>query len=174
MGGFNSVAQSAGLNVSALMEEMTTATEIVTANCRYMRPVRPGRKPVGTNTASSTSVVAITGPVTCFMALRVAARESKPSSAMIRCTFSTTTMASSTTRPMARISANNEMVLALKPSASRTAKVPISDTGIASVGISVDRQSCRNRKTTRTTRTKAMTRVITTSSIVSFTNRVVS
>ena len=39
-----------------------------------------------------------------------------------------------------------------KPSSGNTANVPISDTGTASIGISVARQFCRNRKTTMTTR----------------------
>jgi len=40
------------------------------------------------------------------MDLRVASRGESPSSAMIRSTFSTTTMASSTNRPMASTMAN--------------------------------------------------------------------
>ena len=55
--------QSAGESVSALIDEITTATEIVTANWVNSRPVMPGMKVTGTNTASNTSVVAITGPV---------------------------------------------------------------------------------------------------------------
>ena len=66
----------------------------------------PGSNATGTNTASSTSVVAMIGPVTCIIALRAASAGSRPSSCMSRCTFSTTTMASSTTRPIAKISAN--------------------------------------------------------------------
>ena len=57
--------------------------------------------------------------------------------------FSTTTMASSTTMPMARTSPNSVSVLMENPNALMTAKVPTSDTGIVSVGISVARQSCR-------------------------------
>ena len=52
-------------------------------------------------------------------------------SSILCSTFSTTTIASSTTMPMARTMANREMVLALNPSASRTANVPISETGTA-------------------------------------------
>ena len=44
---------------------------------------------------------------------------------MFRSTFSTTTMASSTTMPMASTRPKSESVLMLKPSASMTAKVPI-------------------------------------------------
>ncbi len=57
------------------------------------------------------------------------------------------------------------------PSASITAKVPISETGTAISGISVARTAPRNRKTTRTTRTKASSSVSTTSWMLSSTNR---
>ena len=67
----------------------------------------PGMKIVGTNTASSTRVVAITGLVICSIALAVASLGGRPSSAMMRSTFSTTTIASSTTMPIARTSANS-------------------------------------------------------------------
>lgn len=36
---------------------------MVSANWRYSSPDRPGKKAIGTNTASSTRVLAITGPV---------------------------------------------------------------------------------------------------------------
>ena len=103
--------------------------------------MRPGSSATGTNTASSTSVVAMIGPVTCVIALRAAAAAASPSSCMRRCTFSTTTMASSTTTPIARISANSVIVFAEKPSASRMAKAPISDTGIVTEGTKAARQS---------------------------------
>jgi len=125
------------------MEDITTATHIVTANCLYSCPLMPGMKATGTKTARSTRVVATIGPVTCPMALTVAGLGLSLRWSIIRYTFSTTTMASSTTRPMAMIRANREMVLALYPRASRTANVPISETGIVTVGTRVARQSCR-------------------------------
>ena len=76
-------------------------------------------------------------------------------------------MASSTTMPIASTSASSEMVLAEKPSASSTAKVPIRLTGTAISGMSVARRLPRNRKTTITTSTKASISVWITSSIVS-------
>ena len=96
------------------------------------------------------------------------------SSSITRSTFSTTTIASSTTMPIASTSASSETVFALKPISSRTAKVPISDTGTAMIGISVVRSLPRNRKTTRATSTNASRSVWMTSSIVAFTNTVVS
>ena len=58
--------------------------------------------------------------------------------------FSTTTIASSTTMPIASTRPNSVSVLIEKPNALMTANVPTSETGMVSVGISVVRQSCRN------------------------------
>ena len=54
-------------------------------------------------------------------------------------------MASSTSEPITRISANIVRTLIENPSGTSTTKVPMRLTGIASVGISVARQSCRKR-----------------------------
>ncbi len=69
--------------------------------------------------------------------------------------FSSMTMASSTTRPMASTSASRVSVLMLNPSASMIAQLPISDTGMVTSGISVARSERRNRKMMRMTRTTA-------------------
>jgi hypothetical protein len=91
----------------------------------------------------------------------------------MRSTFSTTTMASSTSRPMASTIANMVSVLIEYPNAASTPNVPISTTGTAMVGISVARQFCRNRYITTTTSTMASIRVITTSLIDTVTKGVV-
>ena len=52
--------------------------------------------------------------------------------------------------------------------------MPISDTGTATTGMKVARQFCRNRYTTSTTSTIASASVLTTSSIDTWTKRVVS
>lgn len=57
------------------------------------------------------------------------------------------------------------MRLMVIPNAERTMNVPMSDTGTASVGINVERQSPRNRNTTSDTSTKASNSVWTTFSI---------
>jgi len=107
------MAQSAGESDSALIALMTIAAEIVTANWRNSSPERPGMKPIGTKTDSSTRVMAMIGAVICAMAFFVAsAGVSSGSSDITRSTFSTTTMASSTTMPMASTMASSEMVFA--------------------------------------------------------------
>ena len=128
----------------------------------------------GTNTASRTSVVAITGPVIWPIALRVASRGSSPSSAIRRSTFSTTTIASSTTIPMASTSAKSETVFSDIPSISRKANVPISETGMATAGMIVARQLPRNTNTTDTTRIKVRISVEITSDSDCSTKRVLS
>ena len=70
---------------------------------------------------------------------------------MLRSTASTTTIASSTTMPIANTSPNSVRVLIEKPSSSKTEKVPTSATGTAEIGMIVARQLCRKRKMTSET-----------------------
>src|SRR5947208_8922578 len=72
-------------------------------------------------------------------------------------------MASSTTKPVAIVSAINERLLRLKPKRYMAPKVAISDTGTATQGINVARQLRRKKNTTSTTRHTAMTSVRSTS-----------
>ena len=116
----------------------------------------------------------MTGLDTSAIAARVAASGSSPFSSIFSVTASTTTIASSTTRPMASTSANSVSVLIEKPSATKMVKVPSSDTGTASIGIRVARQLSRNRNTTSSTSAVAMNNVISTSLIDSRTNSEVS
>jgi hypothetical protein len=102
----------------------------------------------------------MTGPDTSSIALSVASRGLMPSS-MWCSTASTTTIASSTTSPMASTRAKSDSVLIEKPSSGKTAKVPISETGTAIIGISVARQFCKKIKTTRRTSTIAINNVCT-------------
>ena len=82
---------------------------------------------------------------------------------MMRSTFSTTTMASSTTMPMARISPRSVNMLSEKPKMSMNPNVPMSEMGTATTGISVARQLCRERKTTKMTKARASKSVLYTS-----------
>ena len=95
-------------------------------------------------------------------------------SASMCSTASTTTIASSTTMPIASTSANSEIVLAEKPSASITAKLPTSATGTATIGTSVARSRPRKTNTTTATSPKASKSVVTTLSIEAVTKTVVS
>src|SRR5262249_52498219 len=136
---------SAGVSVSELNAEIETENAIVSANCRNKMPVVPGNSATGTNTDTSTSEVAITAPATSFIATDAALCGSVIPSTMCRSTFSITTMASSTTSPVASVIPNKVSVLIENPSSCTKMNVPISDTGIVIAGINVVRQSCKNR-----------------------------
>ena len=125
----------------------------------------PGMKLVGMNTPHSTSAIAINAPDTSSIVLCAASRGESPSSSIKRSIFSTTTIASSTTIPIASTMPNSERLLRLKPKPASTARLPISDTGIAMIGINAARQLCRNSSTTKATRISASTSVCSTASI---------
>ena len=73
---------------------------------------------------------------------------------------STTTMASSTTMPIASTIANRVEKLIVKPSAAMAAKAPMMVTGTVVAGTKVARQSCRNTRITTSTSTAASIRVL--------------
>src|SRR5262249_19303434 len=171
----NSKPQRAGDRLSAFNAEISIDTDTATANCLYNWPVIPGMNADGTKTENTASVIAMIGPVTSAIAASVAAAGVNSGCVSNLCsTASTTTIASSTTMPIASTSANSDTVLAEKPSASMTAKVPISATGTAMMGISVARKLPRKMKTTIATSTKASISVWITLSMVASTNTVVS
>ena len=76
-------------------------------------------------------------PEIWLMALRVAALGGRPSSAIMRSTASTTTIASSTTIPMTSTMANMVITLIDMPKYEMAANAPNNETGTAMVGISV-------------------------------------
>ena len=147
---------------------------MVSANWRKRMPVVPGKNATGTKTATRTSEVAITALATSFIATEAARCASVMPSAICRSTFSITTMASSTTKPVARVMPNIVRVLMEKPSSFTKAKVPTSETGIVMAGIIVVRHSWRKTKMTRMTRMMASIRVVITSLIEELTTLVVS
>ena len=106
------------------------------------------------NTAHSTSAIAISAPPTSSIDLIAASRGDSPCS-ILRSTFSTTTMASSTTMPIASTSPNSDRLLSENPNTLIMKKVPTSEIGIATIGMTAARQVCRNSTMTRTTRTTA-------------------
>ena len=64
---------------------------------------------------------------------------------MWRVTFSSTTMASSTTKPVATVSAMSDRTSSVNPARYMMPKVPINDSGTATDGISAARAFLRNR-----------------------------
>ena len=73
--------------------------------------------------------------------------------------FSNTTIASSTTKPIASTKANIVRVLTVNPNKAINAKVPIKQTGIVTKGMMDARKVLRKRKITKATSTIASTMV---------------
>src|SRR6266566_5352792 len=126
----NRMAASAGDKVSALNSDMAIENAIVSENCLYRIPVVPGKNDTGTNTEISTSDVATTALDTSAMATDVAPCGSVPSRFIWRCAFSMTTIASSTTSPVAKVIPKSVRELIEKSKILMKAKVPMSDTGM--------------------------------------------
>ena len=72
--------------------------------------------------------------MTCFIDFFAASPGVSSSSFIIRLTFSTTTIASSTTSPIARTRASKVIIFILNPTARRNAKVPINEITSCGVG----------------------------------------
>ncbi|MNI28646.1 hypothetical protein D3C73_824340 [compost metagenome] len=109
-------------------------------------------------------VVATTAKKTCRAPRSAATRGGSPWSRR-RWMFSTTTMASSTTRPMASTRASSVSRFSEKPSGARTMKVDSKQMGATIDGMSAARRLPRKMKLTRATRAMAMPMVIHTSSM---------
>ncbi|CAK0369081.1 Uncharacterised protein [Burkholderia pseudomallei] len=90
---------------------------------------------------------------------------------MWRWMFSTTTIASSTTSPIASTIASSVSRFSEKPAASISAAEPTSDSGIVSTGMITARNEPRNRKITTTTIAIASVSVERTSAIDALTKR---
>ncbi len=76
--GFSNIAASAGESDSALKADSSTEIAIVSANCWYIRPVRPPRNATGMNTAERMSAMPTTAPDTSFIACCVASFGARP------------------------------------------------------------------------------------------------
>ena len=130
--------------------ETAMATDRVTANSRNSRPTIPPISKIGINTAISDRLIETTVNPISLAPRRVASCGDIPSSRW-RVMFSITTIASSTTNPVAIVKAISDRLLMLYPSRYMTPNVPIKDTGTATLGISVARRLRRNTNTTSTT-----------------------
>ena len=136
--------QSIGVSVIETTPEMRIAVVIVTANSRNSRPRIPLMKRIGMNTAASDVVIVrMVNPIS-FEPLSDASSGLSPCS-MWRTMFSSITIASSTTKPIERMSAIIDRLFRLKCSISMTANVPRMEKGSASAGMSVADPLCRNR-----------------------------
>src|SRR5499427_8954742 len=134
--GRSHIALCVGFKVAALMALSSAVAAITSANCAYMRPVKPGRNAAGRNTDISTSVMPMIGPSSWRMAALAASRPDMPFS-MLWTAPSTTTIASFTTMPIASTIANRVEKLTVNPSAAMAANAPMMVTGTVVAGISI-------------------------------------
>ena len=141
-----------------MTSEIITAADSVTANSRNSRPICPSMNSSGMNTATSDRLIDSTVKPTSRAPSSAASTRSMPFS-MWRIVFSSTTMASSTTKPVATVSAIRLRLFRLKPSRYITPKVPSSDTTVATAGTMVARTLRKNSPTTSTTSTIEIIRV---------------
>ena len=142
-----------------MTSEISTAAERVTANSRNSRPTWPCMKRSGMNTATSETLIDSTVKPTSLAPSSAAFMRSMPAS-MWRAVFSSTTIASSTTKPVATVIAIRLRLLSEKPSRYITPNVPSSETIVATAGITVARTLRRKTLTTTTTRTIEIRSVI--------------
>src|SRR5699024_9495402 len=156
-------ALNAGVSVSDTTSDHKVAVAMVNANCRKNWPEIPSRNAVGMNTPASTSTIEIKAVPTSSIVLCTASRGFMPSS-MFREASSTTTMASSTTIPMASTKPNSVRLLSEKPKRLIMVNVPINEIGIASIGMIDARNDCRKSTMTITTKIMASKIVLYTSS----------
>src|ERR1700693_4685072 len=105
--GLRRTAARAGLKVSETKQEITVEAAMVVANCLKNRPEMPEMKAEGTKTAQRVSAMAMSAVDTSLIVWCAASRGDMPRT-MLRSTFSTTTVASSTTIPTARTRPNSE------------------------------------------------------------------
>ena len=149
---------SMGVRESEIAPEMRIAMAIVTANSLSRRPRIPPMNSTGINTAASESVMErIVKPIS-RPPLSAASIGVSPCS-MWRTMFSRTTMASSTTNPTARMRAMSEKLFTLNPRRYMPPNVPMIESGIAALGMSVARTFRRKIKITSTTSTTARSSV---------------
>ncbi len=151
-----------GVVTSDTTSEMRIAAERVIANSRKSRPTMPPIKRIGMNTAISEMLIENTVKPISRAPTSAASSGPRPASRW-RVMFSSTTIASSTTKPVATVSAISERLSRLKRSRYITPRVPTSDTGTATAGTIVARILRRNAKTTRVTRPIEIRRVRSTS-----------
>ncbi len=134
------------------------ASERVSANSRNRRPTIPPIRRIGRNTAINEMLIDSTVNPTSRAPASAASTRPLPASAW-RDIFSSTTIASSTTKPVAIVRAISDKLFKLKFRRYIAAKVPTIETSTATLGMIAARISRRNKKTISVTKRTAMTKV---------------
>ena len=156
------------------MALMSAVAAMVRANWRYSCPVMPPRNAVGRNTAISTSVMAMTGPVTSFIAWIVASRGAMPLLDVVRRVLDDDDGVVHDDADGQHQAEQGEQVDREARAAGMKANAPMIVTGTVVAGTSSARQLCRNTRMTISTSTPASSSVVYTSWMAASTNLVVS
>jgi hypothetical protein len=140
---------SSGTTVTATTSDASSATTTVNANGRKKLPAMPLRNAIGRKTATVVSVDDATAVVISRAPVYAATIGRSPSDTW-RLTFSSTTIESSTTRPMATIIPPRVRMFRVMPCHHSTISATSSDSGIETAATSVARPLRRNAKMTST------------------------
>ena len=149
---------SIGISVIATTSEMPIASATVSAWSRNSCPAIPCTKTSGRNTAIVVSVEATTAMLTSRVPAMAASRMPRPRSRALAID-SSTTIESSTTRPVASARPPSDITLRLRPKRPMKKNVAMIDTGSDSPTTNVLQPSRRNRKMIRIASRPPMTRV---------------
>src|SRR5579862_3195123 len=145
-----------GVTVSETTMEMAMAMERITANSRNRRPTTPLIMRMGMKTAMSEMLIDRTVKPISSAPLRAACMGFMPLSRW-RVMFSMTTIASSTTNPVAMVSAISDRLSRVYPSRYIAPNVATMETGTETLGMNVDQPLRRKMNTTRMTSPMEMT-----------------
>ena len=143
-----------GVSVNDTNSEIKMAMARVTANSKNKRPTTSAINSSGINTAIKEKVREIRVKPISLAPCSAACNGDLPCSRW-RAMFSSITMASSTTKPVAIVKAINVKLLIEKSNNTITAKVPTSDSGTAKDGIMVAGTVRKNTKVTAITKPMA-------------------
>ena len=147
----NNCAHIIGVVVKDTTSEIKMAAVITTANSWNKRPSTPPMNKIGIKTATNDTLMATTVKPISRLPCNTAWRSGTPRSRK-RVMCSSTTIASSTTNPVAIVSAIRLKLFKLKLSKYITAHVPAKDNGTATAGISAVRQRFKKSATTKITK----------------------
>ena len=144
--------------VSETKVETAIAKTSVSANSRNRRPIMPSIKIIGMNAAPSERLIESTVKPNSCAPFSAAVSGASPAS-ICRCTFSTTTIASSTTKPTAIVIAIKESVSSVNPATHIAAKLPAIESGTDTPTAMVCARLRRKTSTTPITNTMATSSV---------------
>ena len=149
---------SAGVIVNETSSDDSVATTTTSANSPKNLPTMPGRKAMGKNTTTSTSVMTMAARPISSRPLMAARTADSPISRW-RSLFSKTTMESSTKMPVMSVMASSDTVSRVKLSSRMTMSVANSEVGIAMSTAAALRHERRKKIMTMATRMMPSTSV---------------